>query len=123
MSQSSQLLTPSGRAGKLLSDAHYRSKRKGLPAPTITKEWIAERIAAGRCAVTGIPFELHRDPYRRINSWSPSLDRLDPTGPYSPINTRLVCTGYNRARNDLGDAAFMTLAMAMLLRLKLEIPE
>ena len=56
--------------------------------------WIAERLLAGKCEVTGIEFisGTLRDP------WHPTIDRKDPVLGYTKDNCQMVVWLYNRAK-------------------------
>ena len=49
--------TISGRASDLLKSLKHRAKRRGVEC-TLTHHWLIERLEAGACEVTGVPFEL-----------------------------------------------------------------
>lgn len=89
--------TPKGRAGQICNKAKKRAERKDLEY-NITKEYVLEKMEAGHCEVTGLPFVLgfKRGPY------SPSLDRIDSTIGYTEDNTRLVIWAINVGCSDWG---------------------
>jgi hypothetical protein len=66
----------------------------------------------GRCALTGVEFELTYDGAATRNPLAPSLDRVDLTRGYEPDNTRLVALIANLARCDFGDDAFYEMCKA-----------
>lgn len=102
------------------------AKVKGR-AVEITREDVRQMIddSGGVCAVTGIPFDGRKDDTLRIRPWMPSIDRIDPAGPYSRSNTRVVCAAVNLAMNQFGEATFLRIAAAAVLRHRLfvERPE
>lgn len=51
----------------------------------------------GRCAYTGVPFDLRRSTVRPMAA--PSLDRIDNEKGYVPGNVQFVCTAVNRMKH------------------------
>lgn len=103
----SRRTVPRYRASRLITDAKTR-----CPDVTVTLDWVEERIAAGTCSVTGIPFDLggHGAPAR---PFTPSLDRIDPKQGYTLDNTQVVCWIYNRAKGVHGHEAVMQMVEAL----------
>ena len=91
--------TTKGRARHMLNNATQRAKRNGIEL-SITHEWIEDKLISGICEVTGIPFVFQENDGKghHFNSFSPSIDRLDQSGPYSPDNCQVTCWIYNRAK-------------------------
>jgi hypothetical protein len=106
--------TINGRATHMLNNSRARAKRNKIDY-TLTKDWIENILKLGVCQVTGIPFELKHNGGKghRTNSFSPSLDRIQQTGPYSPDNVRIVCWIYNRARGAFPDNDFDRMIQAI----------
>jgi hypothetical protein len=78
------------------SRARLNAWRKGFLFE-ISKEWITERILAGTCEATGIPFDM--TPARNVRSnFGPSIDRRDSRGGYTEENCQLVVWIYNAAK-------------------------
>ncbi len=109
--------TMKGRATHLLNNARARSSRMGLSFD-LTREWVLERLNAGKCEVTGIPFVIATGQGRghRVNSFSPSIDRIDANGHYTQGNCRVVVWIYNRARGAFPDNDFEAMLTALFER-------
>lgn len=75
---------------------------------TLTNDWVIENSYTDRCAVTGLPLLLGRpgDPC------SPSFDRIDPSKPYTPDNTRVISLFANVAKNQWSEEVFRLLVLA-----------
>lgn len=88
-----------GRAVHMLNNARARAKRNNILL-SITVEWIEDKLISGKCEVTGIPFILQENHGKghRVNSFSPSIDRINQTGGYTPENCQMTCWIYNRAK-------------------------
>jgi hypothetical protein len=101
--------TPSFRASRLLADAKHRYPEHF----DLTLEWLSERIAKGYCEVTGISFDTkgHGAPAR---PFTPSLDRIDPSKPYTQSNTQVVVWIYNRAKGVHSHNDVVTMAKALI---------
>lgn len=98
---------------RLLATARSRA---GAQNVTITEEWLRARLAYGRCEATGIPFVCSEPGTRgkgNANPWAPSLDRIDPTKPYTQDNTQVVVWAYNMARSAWGDEVVFRIAEAL----------
>lgn len=88
------------RAMCLIAAARVRCRAKGI---LFELEGFAEelqkRIDAGCCELSGIAFDM--SPGRKANS--PSLDRKNPAGGYTPLNVRVICHALNAALGDWGE--------------------
>jgi hypothetical protein len=88
--------TPNGRANKLLHNAKSRAKRKNIEF-SISEEFVRDKIAIGKCELTGLSFDLTISKTTKDNPFAPSLDRIDPNKGYTEENTRLILWAANRA--------------------------
>lgn len=110
------LCHPDDHCARLLAGARGRARKQGvtydLGAETFLQRW---REQGGRCEVSGLPFTeeefaqaLVRHPFR------PSIDRVDPGGPYVWPNARLVCVCANFSMNEWGLDTLVRLADAVV---------
>lgn len=89
------------RAQRLYGNAQKRAKAQGWPAPNFGSLWIEEKIIAGVCEVTGIPFDLVAQASlasHAKNPWVPSIDRIDSSKPYLKDNVQIVVFMYNMCK-------------------------
>jgi len=94
----------------------YRRARKS--AKTRGIEWdlsVDEMLQLGyeaknRCQVSGIRF-VYTPTGTGKRPWMPSLDRIDPRGPYTKANVRLVCAAVNLARNGWTDDVLLRMCL------------
>lgn len=98
----------------MLNNARARSRDKGLEL-TLTREWLIEHLSVGRCAVTGLEFdmEVKLRGSGRMTPWSPSLDRINSTLGYTPENCRLVVWMFNAAKHIGTDGDVLRMAEAL----------
>jgi hypothetical protein len=109
--------TPRGRALAIWRAA--RDRCGGDPSFTLTPEWVVERVEAGFCQATGIPFDLSPAGGRRFaRAFAPSIDRIDGSQPYTPENCRVVALAYNVARGRWGDDAILMVAEGLAQTLR-----
>lgn len=86
------------RAQRLYGNAQKRAKALGWPEPDFGSRWIEDKIQAGVCEVTGLPFDLTTQVNSTVhakNPWVPSIDRIDSSKPYSKNNVQIVVFMYN----------------------------
>lgn len=111
---------PIGTARALHKSMVKNAKTRGIPVELEVADVEAMLAACGgACSVTGLQFDSTQYPGHRIRPWMPSIDRIDPAGPYSRANTRIVCAAVNVAMNQFGEAVFLRLAVATVLRQRL----
>lgn len=75
------------------------AKKKGLEFD-LTVDWFRERLDRGTCEMSGLAFDMKA----KRGAMSPSVDRRDPSGPYTRANCRMILWYLNRAMSDLGEA-------------------
>jgi hypothetical protein len=94
---------PVGEWAKRLVISAKATRGDTKPPCDLTDEWCAERLAAGVCEKTGLPFDLGPDPGPR----SPSIDRIDPTRRgHMQKNCRVVLLWVNYAKHDFSEQEF-----------------
>lgn len=108
--------TERGTITALLGNAKARAAKAELPF-SLSREWLAEKLAAGVCELSGLPIE--RKPRSealgsRTHPFAPSLDRIIPALGYVEHNVRLTCFVVNQARSDYGDAVLKQVARAIV---------
>ena len=89
------------RAQCAIAHARIRARRRGLPFDLDQHaDEIQARIDAGRCEMTGLPFNLHGG-----RTWdSPSIDRIVPAEGYVIGNIRVILHAMNAALGDWGES-------------------
>jgi len=65
------------------------------------------------CELSGLQFELFRGPR---SPYSPSVDRIDSSKPYTPENCRVILWGLNAAFAEWGEDTFRWIAKAWLAK-------
>lgn len=96
-------------ARALVDGARKRSVKKGIAFDLDQHlSSIKERLDAGVCEATGLPFQIGRG-----HHWaSPSIDRIDAKGPYLYSNIRIVLHGYNNALGNWGEGVLFAMVDA-----------
>lgn len=107
--------TQDGQACALHNSAQARAKRRGLPF-SLSKEWFLERVKAGVCEVTGLPFVIDQKGRHLAHVFAPSVDRIIPRIGYTPENSRMVIWCYNAAKGHGVDGDVILMARALLAR-------
>lgn len=92
-------------------EARKRARRRGWSfGLTLDQLLVLWRRAAGRCEVSGLPFNSEPTEHR----WNPfgiSLDRINCGLGYDYENVRLVCVCVNAALNQWGDTVFWKMVL------------
>lgn len=105
-------------AASLVSAARKRAKSKNVPFGIDEAYVIALIEEQGYCcAVTGMPFDLHKSGARknpRRLPMRPSLDRIEPPIGYVRGNIRIVWTAANIALNEWGEDILRLVAEGFL---------
>lgn len=103
-----------GRAVHMHNNMRARAKRNGVEC-SITLSWIESKLTVGKCEATHLPFVFKEGTGKghRENSFSPSIERIDPTGSYSEENCQMTCWIYNRAKGAFPLADLITMVSAL----------
>lgn len=106
-------VTPERRAYHLVRTAKNRAADKGWGFD-LTPEWALEKLKAGTCEATGIPFHMVTgDGTGNARPFSPSLDRKDNSLGYTKDNCHVVCWMYNAAKGTASHADVVRFAEAL----------
>ena len=104
------------RAQRLHGNAQKRAKANGWPLLDFDSLWIEEKIRAGACEVTGIPFDLNTQVSNSVhakNPWVPSIDRVDSSKPYARDNVQIVVYMYNVCKAEFDHDAVVKFCRAV----------
>jgi hypothetical protein len=103
---------------RFLASTKQSARQRGLSFD-LTEDWFKQRLDRGLCEVTGLPVKIKlykvQDQGNR-GFYSPSVDRIDNAIGYVASNCRLVCWGYNLAKNKFTDRDINALAVALLIQ-------
>ncbi len=99
---------------KAINRARERARAADRPCE-ITMETIDDlyRQQRGRCALSGMRFDISPGRFARANPFRPSIDRIDCAKGYTPDNIRLVLIAVNYGRADFDDAAYIEICRAV----------
>ncbi len=82
---------------------------------SLTDSWLA--FQPKFCPYLGLDFVLEPPGTGRLHYLAPTFDRVDPTGGYTPENTRLISWWANRAKGDMPDKEFRVCCLLVEERL------
>jgi hypothetical protein len=97
-----------GRALTLIKSAERNAKRKKL-AVDIDFDFVHQKLIAGVCEVTGLPFDFKKPSLTKKNSYAPSLDRINPAIGYVKDNVRVVIWQFNMMKGEISDVELLNL--------------
>lgn len=95
-----------GRSKQMWKGAQVRAKKNSIFFD-LSYEKIERAVARGFCERTAIPFDLRPHPKKQNNPFAPSLDKIDPFGPYTDDNVQVVCVAYNIGKNQMTDEEYI----------------
>lgn len=107
------------RASRLFRAAKDRSKKKNETFD-LTLEWVSQKLEHGLCEKTGVPFDLTRHDTLLYNPFAPSIDKIDPSKPYTLENSQMVIDWYNRAKGQHSESDFVDLCRLVVSRFNLD---
>ena len=90
------------------------AKKRGVPFTLKVAD--VRAIWTGRCAVTGLPFDLRAGRGAGPRAFSPSLDRIKPARGYVPGNIRFVLQCVNAFRGTMSDKLMARVAEKIITR-------
>ena len=93
------------------------TKRKGIQYE-LNQQWIREKLEAGHCEVSGLPFVIkqYKQGENGVRSfYAPSVDRIDNALGYIPSNCRMIVWGYNLAKNNYTEREVINLSLSLIL--------
>lgn len=103
-----------GKTTRLFSSCKRRAKLT-QSSVTITKDWIKEKLNAGVCEVTGLPFNFNGRNKHTRQAYAPSIDRINSENPnYTPENCRLVLWAVNCSMSEYGEEIMLPIFRAIL---------
>lgn len=94
-----------------LRSARTRSRNKSLPFDIEIADLLALADAQDfRCAITGIEFFAKAPKSGRVDPYTPSIDRIEPSPGYTKGNIRIVIFAVNAMLLDWGETVFVQVA-------------
>ena len=107
------------RASRLFRAARDRSEKKN-EIFGLSIDWVKQKLDSGFCEKTGVAFDLKRHPEFIYNPFAPSIDKIDPSKPYTPENSQMVIDWYNRAKGQHSESDFVDLCRLVVSRFNLD---
>jgi len=98
---------------RMLANAKNRAASKGWDFD-LTPTWAQEKLRAGICEITGIPFDFNRGTVNAHNPFRPSIDRRDTALGYTQNNCQMVVVAYNQAKGTWSHEDVLRLAQALV---------
>jgi hypothetical protein len=103
------------RINLTFKNAQNRSIKQGKPFD-LDKDYLKKiwEEQEGRCALTGMEFDLRDLDTGRPNPDGPSLDKINPAEGYVRGNVRFITYQANWCRSDYGDEALIAFAKRLI---------
>ena len=104
------------KAAYLFYSVKARATKAGIPFD-LNKEWLQDRIDAGICEMSGLPFDFETlGGHGPRNPNGASVDRIRANGGYTKDNCRLILWSINRALSNWGDEYMLHIFRTILRR-------
>ena len=87
------------RIVQMVRVARSRAKANGIPHD-LDENDIYQRVLAGICEATGVPFDLRSGNAVSRRPFGPSLDQKVPAAGYTRENVQVVCLAYNLMKSN-----------------------
>ena len=101
--------TPKAKIALLLRVAERRSKEHNWDFD-LTKDWLSEKILAGKCEISNISFNYIKTHKSFYNPFNPSIDRIDSSKGYTKDNCRIVLACINMGIGEWGLDTYLEVA-------------
>lgn len=105
-------ITIEGRTRRIFQRAKCRAKRDEITF-TITEEEVLRLLLVGKCAQSGILFDLQGKKNTFRNPFAPSIDRIDSMLGYEKGNVQLVCNMFNSGKGEHDEIDFIAMCIAV----------
>lgn len=109
----SPMLTPEQVAVKLYDAAKGKAYSRGLEFD-LRFNIVLGGVKVGRCAMSGIPFDMRLKPRGVDFPFRASLDRIDNTLGYLDTNVQIVAKIYNSAKYIWNDEDVLKMAQGLM---------
>lgn len=95
---------------ELCKKARKRHCEVEITAEDVMQKW---KVQKGLCALSGTPM-THSTSSRQVNCslTNTNIDRVDPSGPYTPDNVQLVCGYVQQCKQDANNEDFLRMCRA-----------
>jgi hypothetical protein len=101
-----------GRACHLFNSAKRRHQKWEFF--DLDRVFIEEKLSAGKCEVTGLPFDFTSPGDSRKNPFAPSIDRIDNSLGYTKNNVRIVLWSVNLMHGEMTDEQLIEMCKAVI---------
>lgn len=100
---------------RLINSIKKNARPRGLEVAVeyqdLLQLWVR---SGGKCAVSGLPFDMRKCVGSKRRPFAMSVDRIDSSKGYTKDNCRLVCVAVNYAMGDWGQEVLERIAFAIV---------